>query len=53
MVAMPNKASHIALVDVEKSTILDLKTKRPARTIPRWGGICTQDGKYGLYAPSR
>ncbi|XP_039275654.1 NACHT and WD repeat domain-containing protein 2 [Nilaparvata lugens] len=53
LVAMPNRGNHVAMVDLEKSTILDLKTKRPARAIPRWGGICTRDGKYGLYAPSR
>lgn len=53
MVAMPNKPNLVALVDAEKATILDIKGKRAGRTIPRWGGCCTRDGKFGLYAPSR
>ncbi|XP_073979529.1 NACHT and WD repeat domain-containing protein 2 isoform X2 [Rhodnius prolixus] len=53
MVAMPTKATHIALVGGEKVTLFDTKTKKVVRTIPKWGGTCTKDGKYGLYAPSR
>lgn len=32
---------------------MDIKSKRHLRSIPKWGGSCTRDGKYGLYAPSR
>ncbi|XP_046671615.1 NACHT and WD repeat domain-containing protein 2 [Homalodisca vitripennis] len=53
MVAMPNKSNLVALVDAEKATILDIKGKRAVRTVPKWGGCCTRDGKFGLYAPSR
>ena len=50
---MPNKATHIGYITQDKVTLLDLKSKKIIRSIPKWGGICTKDGKYGLYAPSR
>lgn len=53
LVAMPQKATHIALVESEKVVVLDVKNKKVVRTIAKWGGMCTQDGKYGLYAPTR
>lgn len=53
LVAMPNKASLVAVIDPEKGSIFDIKGKRLVRTIPKWGGMCTKDGKTGLYAPPR
>ncbi|XP_014255655.1 NACHT and WD repeat domain-containing protein 2 isoform X2 [Cimex lectularius] len=53
LVAMPQKSTNIALVGGEKVTLFDIKNKKIIRTIPKWGGICTKDGKFGLYAPSR
>nr|XP_018912430.1 PREDICTED: NACHT and WD repeat domain-containing protein 2 isoform X2 [Bemisia tabaci] len=53
LVPMPHKANLIAMIDPEKATLLDTRSKRCSRTLPRWGGNCTKDGKYGLYAPSR
>ena len=32
---------------------MDIKNKRYVRAIPAWGGVCSSDGRYGLYAPSR
>lgn len=53
LVAMPNKASLISVIDPDKGSVFDIKLKRMIRTIPKWGGMCTKDGKTGLYAPSR
>ena len=53
MVAMPTRPNQVALIDVERAILLDIKGKRAVRTVPKWGGNCTKDGKYGLYAPSR
>lgn len=53
LVAMPNKSNLVAVIDPDKGSVFDIKTKRLARTIPKWGGMCTRDGKTGLYAPSR
>ncbi|CAB0008443.1 unnamed protein product, partial [Nesidiocoris tenuis] len=53
MVAMPQKASQVALVGGEKVTLFDIKNRKVVRTIPKWGGSCTRDGKFGLFAPSR
>lgn len=47
------KANQVALIDVDKATIVDIKNKRVVRDVPKWGGSCTKDGKYGLYAPTR
>ncbi|XP_013421183.1 NACHT and WD repeat domain-containing protein 2 [Lingula anatina] len=53
LVAMPNEPTHVALIDSEKGNIFDIKKKSLVRSIPKWNGLCTQNGKYGLYAPSR
>lgn len=53
LIAMPNKGTHVAVIDAEKGSIFDIKSKKLVRSIPKWGGICTRDGKTGLYAPSR
>ncbi|EEB13481.1 conserved hypothetical protein [Pediculus humanus corporis] len=53
LVPMPNKATHVAVIDNDKGSIFDIKNKRLVRSISKWGGICTRDGKTGLYAPSR
>ena len=29
------------------------QNKKFVRSIPQWGGSCSKDGRYGLYAPSR
>lgn len=51
--AMPHKPQQVAVMSNEKGTIVDIKTRKPVRTIPKWGGSTTKDGKYGLYAPTR
>ncbi|KAF5280182.1 hypothetical protein FQR65_LT15045 [Abscondita terminalis] len=53
LVAMPHKAHLVAVITNDKGSILDIRNKKHIRTIPKWGGSCTADGKFGLYAPTR
>eukprot|EP00106_Octopus_bimaculoides_P010882 XP_014778324.1 PREDICTED: NACHT and WD repeat domain-containing protein 2-like [Octopus bimaculoides] len=53
VVAMPHEAHQIAVVDSEKGNIIDLKKKTLIRSVMRWNGMSTKNGKHGLYAPSR
>lgn len=53
VVPMPHKPNQIAVMGSEKGSIVDIKSKRNIRTIQKWGGSCTRDGKFGLYAPPR
>lgn len=53
IVPLPHKFTQVVLVDPDKGNILDIKSKKFVRSVPRWNGKCTSDGKYGLYAPSR
>ena len=53
LVPMPHKATQVAVINSEKGSIMDIKTKKHVRSIPKWGGSITKDGKYGIYAPSR
>lgn len=53
IVPLPHKPTQIGVIGSEKGCIIDIKTKRNVRSIPKWNGSCTQDGKFGLYAPSR
>lgn len=53
LVPMPHKANQVAVISNEKGSIMDIKTKKHVRSIPKWGGSITKDGKYGLYAPTR
>ncbi|KAK3802261.1 hypothetical protein RRG08_004547, partial [Elysia crispata] len=53
LVAMPHDSNWIAVIDPEKGNILDLKKKALVRSVPRWNGNAMQEGKIGLYAPTR
>lgn len=50
---MPNKPQWIGVIGSDKGTILDINKKKIIRTIPKWSGNISKDGKYTLYAPSR
>ncbi|XP_023324790.1 NACHT and WD repeat domain-containing protein 2 [Eurytemora carolleeae] len=52
IVALPDKPSVVALIDVEKGNLIDIIQKRFLKSIPFWDGTCTKDGKFGLYAPA-
>ena len=51
IVAMQKDAHLVALIDEEKGNFIDLKKKTYTRSVKKWNGICTQNGRYGLYAP--
>ncbi|CAH0731677.1 unnamed protein product, partial [Brenthis ino] len=53
IVALPHKPHWVAVIGNDKAGILDIKTKRHVRFVPRWNGACTRDGKIGLCAPTR
>ena len=53
LIAMPSDATHVALFDEEKGTVFDVKKKSFIRAVMKWQGVCTHNGKYGLYAPNR
>ena len=53
IVALPDKPWQVSLIDMDKGNVIDVKNKKFVRSIPQWGGRCSKDGKYGLYAPSR
>lgn len=50
---MPNKPQWIGIIGSDKGMILDINKKKIVRTIPKWSGNISKDGKYTLYAPSR
>lgn len=50
---MPHRANLIAVINPDKGMLFDIRTKKYLKSVPKWGGICTKDGKYGLYAPTR
>ena len=50
---LPDKPWQVALIDQDKGNIMDIKNKRYMRAIPAWGGACSSDGRFGLYAPAR
>ncbi|KAI5640011.1 NACHT and WD repeat domain-containing protein 2 [Phthorimaea operculella] len=51
--ALPHKPLWVAVVGSDKAGILDIKSKRLIRVVPRWNGASTRDGKTGLCAPTR
>lgn len=53
VVPLPHKANQVAVISSEKGSVIDIKSKKHIRSIPKWGGSITRDGKSGLYAPSR
>ena len=48
IVALPDKPWQVALIDVDKGNIMDVKNKKYVRSIPQWGGRCSKDGRYIL-----
>lgn len=50
---MPNKSYWIGIIGSDKGIILDINKKKIVRTILKWSGNISKDGKYTLYAPSR
>ena len=53
IVTSPDKPSQVALIDMDKGNLMDVRNKKFVRSIPDWGGATTSCGRYGLYAPSK
>jgi len=52
LIALPDKPSVVALIDVDKGNVMDIIQRRFIKSIPCWDGTCSKDGRYGLYAPA-
>ncbi|KAF2357627.1 WD40-repeat-containing domain [Trinorchestia longiramus] len=50
---MPNRPSQVVLIDPDKGNIVDVRSKKFIRSINKWGGKVTSDGRFGLFAPAR
>ncbi|KAL7293010.1 hypothetical protein TKK_0013456 [Trichogramma kaykai] len=53
VISMPNKPQWIGIIGSDKGSIMDIVKKKVLRSIPKWSGNISGDGKYTLYAPSR
>ena len=53
LVTVKDKHNMIALLEIDKANIYDLKNRKYLKTILHWNGASTRDGRYGLSAPSR
>ncbi|KAK0175700.1 hypothetical protein PV327_009429 [Microctonus hyperodae] len=53
VVPMPNKSHWIGIIASDKASIMDINKKKIIRSILRWSGSISKDGKYTVYAPSR
>lgn len=53
VLSLPHKSTQVAVITSEKGSIIDIKSKKYIRSVPKWDGSCTRDGKFGLYAPAR
>lgn len=51
--AIPNRPNQVAMIDPDRAVLVDIRGKKISRSIPKWGGMCTKDGRYGLCAPAR
>ena len=49
---MSRNNTLVILIEKDKCAIWDIKNNKHVRTIPRWNGYHTKDGKYGLYTPN-
>ena len=53
LVPMVQHPHYVAVIDVEKGNIINIKEKRFLRSIQKWSGKFTKDDKFGFYAPNR
>lgn len=53
VVPMPNKPHWVGIIASDKASIMDINKKKIIRSILRWSGSISKDGKYTVYAPSR
>ena len=53
IVPVPKKGTQVALIDADKGNIIDVKSKRFVRSVARWNGVASSNGRLGVFAPSR
>jgi WD40 repeat protein len=53
MIPMHKNPHHIAIIDADKGSLINVKDKKFVRSIAKWNGRATKDDKHGLYAPTR
>ena len=44
IVALPDKASVVALIDVDKGNLMDIMQQKYLKSIPAWDGTCSKVG---------
>lgn len=51
---IPFSANCCIVMDAEShGTIWDVRARKMVRTLQNFSGVCTEDGKLGLHAPTR
>ncbi|KAI1720797.1 nuclear distribution protein nudF-2 [Ditylenchus destructor] len=54
LVPVMNSTHHCVVMDGEsRGSIWDVKNKKLVRHLPNFTAVCTEDGKFGLHAPTR
>ncbi|XP_046423821.1 NACHT and WD repeat domain-containing protein 2 [Neodiprion fabricii] len=53
IVPMPHRAHWVGIIGSDKGSIMDINKKKIIRSVPKWSGNISKDGKHTLYAPSR
>lgn len=53
IVAMPRHANRVALMGEDRGHVYDWKKRSFVKSLSRWNGTFTRDGRCGLYSPSR
>lgn len=53
IVAMPKHPHRVALMGEDRGHLYDWRKKSFVRSISRWNGTFTKDGRFGLYSPTR
>ena len=53
MIPMYKSPHLIAIIDLDKGNLINVRDKKFIRSVPKWNGRATKDDKHGLYAPSR
>ncbi|UYV69119.1 NWD2 [Cordylochernes scorpioides] len=53
LISLAGHKYQVALIGGEKGYVIDVNQKKLVRTIQKWHGACSSDGRYGLFAPTR
>ena len=47
--ALPDKPSVIALIDVDKGNLIDIAQEKYLKSIPAWDGTCSEVSLYTVF----